>query len=118
MSEKQCWNREFSVVKFSPPQAIIDLIETNPNVFDDSWHNDICPHLSFYDKPTDRGNVEAKVELWWDAIEAKDREYTERPRYLVVLNPLDDNEATLLTDNFDEALAKFNELIKEHTTNG
>lgn len=116
--EKQCWQHEFSG-KYQPPAEIVQLIETHPNVSDDSWHNDICPHLSYYAKMEDRGMRAPKVEFLWDAILAEDRELSDQPRFMVVLFPQSGEEGnegheekTVMTDDLSLALRTFHEFVE------
>lgn len=111
---KQNWQREFNADEYRPPQELIDLIEFDNHVFDESWHNDMCPHLSYYAQVDTRGTVDhATVDIWWDAIKAEDREMTENLRFQVDY----EGRCELTTDDVNLAMAKFRELITRKVRN-
>lgn len=89
------WVSEFGLEWKAPT-----CITTNPNVKDESWHNDICPTFSCGDKV-----------LWVDHPIKGNRELGGK-RFTVTLREssgrADDKESTLLeTDSLDEAMAQF-----------
>jgi hypothetical protein len=111
---RQIWDSEFGP-RFQPPAALVDLIEHDVHVSDDSWHNDIAPHVGYYVDPARRGNVEADIEFWFDAISPEHREYVEGPRFRVIWHPLADDETSFAIEDENEALEKFRELIGKAT---
>lgn len=109
IEDKQIWNREFDA-KFQPPQQLVDIIQLNPHVRDDSWHHDTMPHLSYYHSPKERYNGEPQIELWWDAIMKADREVADTMRFHVVRHDIDEQ---FDTDFVDEAVTKFHQYVSK-----
>lgn len=71
------WEVEFGP-KHAPDPAITTLLREN-GIQDDSWHNDIAPHLST-ELSGDR-----RLELWWAPANRARREDQAYPRYMVVI---------------------------------
>jgi len=101
------WLAEFGA-KFQPPAEVLALLATSDGtITDDSWHNDVTPHLGFYPKADDRGMREAEVELWWDAVKPEDREYEKASRFCVTFHRDLDDPETFCTDDITEAMKAF-----------
>lgn len=74
------WRQEFDESYDVP-----EVITNDPLVFDNSWHNDVCPsyQMAFGDNTYD-------VRLWVNHPDPKQREMPEWPRFQVTSTFLDE----------------------------
>lgn len=76
-SARPIWEQEFG--PRHAPDSMVSMLLREDGVRDDSWHNDIAPHLST------ALSGERRLELWWAPANKARRETPDYPRYMVVI---------------------------------
>jgi len=92
--------------EFPDYYAVPDVIATDPQLDDMSWHNDVCP--SFTAKGYDSSNDRPDVRLWVAALKIEDREFPEQPRLMV-----SDGEIVIRTWDDDTDAGQAVELLRD-----
>lgn len=70
MANTWTWRDEFGA-EYAPPAEVLALCESG-ELFDQSWHNDVCPSFTHRDIPHD--GVAVDLRLWCDAPDPDQRE--------------------------------------------
>lgn len=92
-SNFKAFTKEFPEFDLSTLPAEIVAFAEREEVEDQSWHNDVCPHLE----------VMGAFPLWIEELDPQKREYPELPRYVVASSSMG-NPVTFETDNAVDAI--------------